>query len=155
MGYGQRSDASARRAVEDTFGVEVVALELADPRFYHLDTALCPLPRGEVIYVPQAFTKEGRAFIRDRVGAERCIALTAADAGRLAANAVCLGDAVVMADGASRDLRDRLAAHGYRVITTPLASFRRSGGSAFCLTLRLDGRSRPEAHAARAMAAAR
>jgi N-dimethylarginine dimethylaminohydrolase len=155
MGYGQRSDAAARHAVEDTFGAEVVALELADPRFYHLDTALCPLPRGEVIYFPQAFTEEGRARIRDRVGAESRIALTAADAGRLAANAVCIGDAVVMADGASRGLRDRLGERGYRVITTPLASFRRSGGAAFCLTLRLDRRSRPEAHGAQAMAAAR
>jgi hypothetical protein len=30
---------------------------------------------------------------------------------------------------------------GYRVMTTPLNSFLRSGGSAFCLTLRLDCRS--------------
>ena len=155
MGYGQRSDVAARHAVEDTFGVEVVALALADPRFYHLDTALCPLPRGEVIYVPEAFTQEGRALIRDRIGAESRIALTAADAGRLAANAVCLGDAVVMGDGASRTLRDQLGARGYRVITTPLASFRRSGGSAFCLTLRLDRRATPEAQRARAVAAAR
>jgi len=155
MGFGQRSDAAARRVVENTFAVDVVALELADPRFYHLDTALCPLPRGEVIYVPEAFTQEGRALIRDRVGAESRIALTAADAGRLAANAVCLGDAVVMADGAGRALRDQLGARGYRVITTPLASFRRSGGSAFCLTLRLDRRATPEAQRARAVAAAR
>src|SRR5215468_3076408 len=58
MGYGPRSDAAARHAVADTFGVDVVPLALADPRFYHLDTALCPLPRGEVVYLPQAFTDE-------------------------------------------------------------------------------------------------
>src|SRR5262249_59478610 len=54
MGYGPRSDAAAARAVEDTFGSEVVALELADPRFYHMDTGLAPLPRGEGMYLPSA-----------------------------------------------------------------------------------------------------
>jgi N-dimethylarginine dimethylaminohydrolase len=66
LGYGQRSDAAAQRAVEEMFRVDVTALELADPRFYHMDTALCPLPRGEVMYVPAAFTPEGLATIRSR-----------------------------------------------------------------------------------------
>jgi N-dimethylarginine dimethylaminohydrolase len=141
MGYGQRSDAAARHAVEDTFGVEVVALELADPRFYHLDTALCPLSRGEVIYLPEAFTADAVAVIRDRVSADRRIEITMAEASRLAANAVCIDDAVVLVDDCSHALRARLRERGYRVITTPLTGFRRSGGAAFCLTLRLDWRS--------------
>src|SRR5690349_16393282 len=66
MGYGPRSDAAAARAVEDTFAREVMALELADPRFYHMDTALAPLPGGEVMYLPSAFTAAGTAAIRER-----------------------------------------------------------------------------------------
>ena len=65
-------------------------------------------------------------------------------AAALAANAVCLGDAVVMS-GCGERLRAELAERGYRVVTTPLPSFLRSGGSAFCLTLRLDRRSVPAA----------
>jgi len=38
-------------------------------------------------------------------------------------------------------LRLQLAERGYSVMTTPLRSFLRSGGAAFCLTLRLDWRS--------------
>ena len=38
-------------------------------------------------------------------------------------------------------LRRTLDERGYRVHETPLGSFGRSGGSAFCLTLRLDNRS--------------
>jgi ornithine--oxo-acid transaminase len=34
-----------------------------------------------------------------------------------------------------------LEGRGYRVVTSPLQSFLRSGGAAFCLTLRLDRRS--------------
>lgn len=140
MGYGPRSDKAARHHVEEEFGVEVVALKLADPRFYHMDTALCPLPGGEVLYVPDAFTPAGRATIRGRVAPERRIEIADEDARRLAANAVAIGDMLVLS-GCSDGLRGRLAERGYRVLATPLDSFLRSGGSAFCLTLRLDRRS--------------
>jgi N-dimethylarginine dimethylaminohydrolase len=48
-GFGQRSDRAAAEIVGDTFGTARTALELKDPRFYHLDTALCALTRGEVM----------------------------------------------------------------------------------------------------------
>lgn len=153
LGYGPRSDLAARRVVEEIFGVESVALALADPRFYHMDTALCPLPRGEVIYVPGAFTAGGLGRLRERVAPDQRIELDAADAARLAANAVSIGDAVVLSR-CSDTLSRQLAERGYRVISTPLDSFLRSGGSAFCLTLRLDHRS-AAADPAEALPAAR
>lgn len=140
LGHGQRSDADARRIVEEAFGVETLPLELADPRFYHMDTALCPLPRGEVLYVPQAFTRTGLARIAERVSPADRIEVAPEDAERLAANAVAVRDTVIMSDCSER-LRARLAERGYQVVTTPLTAFLRSGGSAFCLTLRLDRRS--------------
>ena len=143
MGYGPRSDEAARHAVADEFGAEVVALRLADPSFYHMDTALCPLPGGEVLYVPDAFTPEGRATICDRVASDQRIEIADEDARRLAANAVCVGTTLVLS-GCSDGLRGRLNERGYRVLATPLGSFLRSGGSAFCLTLRLDRRSARE-----------
>ena len=140
MGYGPRSDAAAQAVVADLFGAEVVALELADPRFYHMDTTLCPLTRGDVIYFPGAFTEDGLAEIRARIAPERRIEIDAADAATLAANAVCLDDAIILSR-CSPGLRRCLEERGYRVIETPLGAFLRSGGSAFCLTLQLDRRS--------------
>jgi arginine dihydrolase len=137
MGYGQRSGADARAVVEREFSVDVVALELADARFYHMDTALRPLPGGEVIYYPNAFTAAGRAEIRKRVSAEKRIEIKFDDARLLAANAVSIDDAVMLSR-CSTGLRNIIERHGYRVIATPLGAFLRSGGSAFCLTLRLD-----------------
>src|SRR5439155_1983190 len=67
MGYGPRSDAAASEVVAAEFGVETISLKLADARFYHMDTALCPLPNGDVIYFPGAFTARGLAAIRSRV----------------------------------------------------------------------------------------
>ena len=122
LGYGQRSDAAAQHAVEEMFGIEVTPLELADPRFYHMDTALSALPRGEVMYVPEAFTAAGLATIRARVPRGKRIEVGIADAQMLAANAVCLGDTLVMA-GCGERLRATLEERGYRVAVTPLRSF--------------------------------
>jgi N-dimethylarginine dimethylaminohydrolase len=140
MGYGPRSDAAAGDAVKNVFGADVVALELVDPRFYHLDTAFCPLTRGEVLIVPGAFTPVGKAAIRGRIPASQQIEVGSEDACGFAANAVCLGDMIVMSRCGER-LRGELAERGYRVVTTPLTAFLRSGGAAFCLTLRLDRQS--------------
>ena len=142
MGYGPRSDAGAARAVADMFGQDVIALELADPRFYHMDTALAPLPGGEVMYLPSAFTAAGLAAIREHAAPHERIEIAIEDGRRLAANAVGLGSTLIMS-GCGRRLRAQLAERGYDVTTTPLSSFLRSGGSAFCLTLRLDRRSVP------------
>jgi N-dimethylarginine dimethylaminohydrolase len=150
MGYGPRSDEAARRCVEAAFGADVVALELADPRFYHMDTALAPLPRGELMYFPGAFTSEGLGEIHERVPPEHRIVISAEDAAVLAANAVCLDDAIVLSR-CSASLRRRLGLRGYHLHTTPLGAFARSGGSAFCLTLRLDRQSRAPAGKARSI----
>jgi N-dimethylarginine dimethylaminohydrolase len=140
MGYGPRSDREASAVLKEMMGVDTLPLELVDPRFYHLDTALCPLTRGEVMYVPEAFTPEGLARIHERVARAHRIEVPMEDACHLAANAVCVGDTIVTSQ-CGDSLHRRLAERGYYVMTTPLPSFLRSGGSAFCLTLRLDLRS--------------
>ena len=91
--------------------------------------------------MPGAFAPVGKAAIRERVPAAQRIEIGLDDACRLAANAVALGNSIVMS-GATERLQDMLAERGYGVVVTPLPSFRRSGGSAFCLTLRLDRQSR-------------
>lgn len=140
MGYGPRSDRDARAAVQDCFGIETVALALADARFYHMDTALCPLSGGEVLYVPHAFTAAGLKAIHDRIAPDHRIGLGEEDAARLAANAVCLGRDIALSR-CTDALRAQLEERGYRVHETSLDAFGRSGGSAFCLTLRLDHHS--------------
>jgi N-dimethylarginine dimethylaminohydrolase len=140
MGHGPRTDQRARPIIADLFATDVVAMELADPRFYHMDTALCPLSGGELLYIPGAFTDAGRAAIAARVAPEQRIAVDEKDAVRLAANTVCVGNVLVM-PACSPRLRAILAERGYRVEVRPLPAFLRSGGAAFCLTLRLDRRS--------------
>ena len=59
------------------------------------------------------------------------------DARHLAVNSVCLGRDVVLCH-ASPHLRGQLEERDYRAHVVPLDSFNRSGGAAYCLTLRLD-----------------
>jgi N-dimethylarginine dimethylaminohydrolase len=147
MGCGFRSDAAAASFIERRLDAPCVPLPLADPSFYHLDTAFCALPCGNVIYYPDAFTPAALASIHERVEPEHRVALDGADAALFAANAVCVGSTIIMSR-CSKALRRALGERGYTIVTTPLDVFLRSGGSACCLTLRLDYRSRGIAAAA-------
>jgi ornithine aminotransferase len=140
-GYGQRSSHDMQFFLAETFGVPAVGLELVDPRFYHLDTCMCVLDGGEVLYYPPAFSPKALALLEDMIGKDRLIAATDEDALHLAVNSVCLGKDAVFCH-ASGSLRAALTARGYGVHVVPLDSFNRSGGAAYCLTLRLDRSTR-------------
>jgi ornithine aminotransferase len=145
-GYGQRSSRRMQSFLAQTYGVPAVALELVDPRFYHLDTCFCVLSGGEVIYYRPAFSAAGLALIEELVGRDKLIAASDEDAFHLAVNSVCLDRDVVFCH-ASDALRSQLVERGYHVHVVPLDSFNRSGGAAYCLTLRLDTLTRPAAGA--------
>ncbi|HET9025248.1 MAG TPA: ornithine--oxo-acid transaminase [Burkholderiaceae bacterium] len=140
-GYGQRSSRGMHAVIESFYGVPTVPLELIDPRFYHLDTCFCVLSEGEILWYPGAFSEEAAATVRRVAGAGNLIEATDEDALHLGVNSVCLGRDVVMCH-ASDATRAALTARGYRVHVVPLDSFNRSGGAAYCLTLRLDNVTR-------------
>lgn len=135
FGFGQRSDEAVKQEIATFFGVPVIALELIDPRFYHLDTAFMVLPRGEVLYHPIAFAPKSRAAILNTV--PTVIAIEEDDANNFSANCIGLGDILVMSH-CSLLLEKRLNDLGYNVVRCPLPTFHKSGGSAYCLTLRLE-----------------
>jgi N-dimethylarginine dimethylaminohydrolase len=136
-GFGPRSDRDAAHAIADVFGREAVALELATPRFYHLDTCFCLLAGGEVLWFPPAFTPQAQALIRERVSPDLSIEAAPDEAAAFCVNAVCIGRELVMAEAPPR-LAALLAERGYRLSEVDLAPFILSGGGAFCMTLRLD-----------------
>lgn len=137
LGHGQRSDARAAGVLRTVYGVDVVPLELTSPRFYHMDTALVPLTHGDTLVVRQAFSDDGWRVINGRIGRDNLIEVPPEDAAALGANAVCIGDDVLMGRCSDR-LEELLAERAYNVVRLPMDSFNLSGGSAFCLTLRLD-----------------
>ena len=136
VGHGFRSHKDIAPFLEARFGTRAVSLGLADPRFYHLDTCLCPLPGGSLMYFPGAFDAPSREAIEAIVPEAHRICVSEADAKHFCCNAVALDDLVIL-NHASPALRDRLAQAGIAVALTPLTQFLKAGGAAKCLTLEL------------------
>jgi N-dimethylarginine dimethylaminohydrolase len=137
MAHGHRSISAARDVLHQRLDADVVTLHLVDQRFYHLDTCFCPLEGGSVMYFPPAFDAESLATLEARIPKDRRIAIGEEDALAFACNAVNIDD-VVIVNRATAAFERALAAKGFRVLQCPLSEFMKAGGSAKCLTLRLD-----------------
>ena len=135
-GYRQRSDAAGHQNIADLLGDRVIPLELVDSTYYHLDTCFCPLRDDLAIYYPGAFDEYGRRVLSETI--EELIAVEEQEARRFACNAIVVGKTIVTNTGCDR-LHAALSSRGFEPIATPLDEFVKAGGSAKCLTLRLDG----------------
>lgn len=137
MAHGHRSISEAREILAQRLDVEVINLKLVDTRFYHLDTCFCPLEGGYLMYFPAAFDQESRKAIESRIPAARRIGIDEEDALAFACNAVNIDDTVVV-NRATPAFVKALGAKKFKVLQSPLSEFMKAGGSAKCLTLRLD-----------------
>ncbi len=135
-GYRFRSDVRSHQWVGERLGVEVLPMELVDPRFYHLDTCFCPLAPDWALYYPGAFDEYGRSVLRDRI--PNLIEVAAEEAISFSCNAVVVGTTVILNQGAPK-LAETLEQAGFAVRPLEFSEFIKSGGSAKCLTLRIDG----------------
>jgi N-dimethylarginine dimethylaminohydrolase len=136
-GTGFRTAQPAHAHLQEVFGHPVITLQLVDPRFYHLDTALCVLDDRTVAYLPAAFSPGSRAVLR-RLFPDAILA-SPADAEVFGLNAVSDGRHVVLpaqATGLAAALRDR----GYEPIGVDLSELRKAGGGPKCCTLTLRER---------------
>ncbi len=135
-GYRMRSDATGHQQIGEMLDVHVLPLELVDPYYYHLDTCFCPLEPGVAIWFPGAFDEYGQKVLTEQV--PKLIEVAEPEARRFACNAVVVGKHVVTNTGCE-GLHQSLTEHGYQPQGTCLDEFVKAGGSAKCLTLRLDG----------------
>ena len=135
-GYGFRSDPATPGELEATFGLPAVGVRLVDPRYYHLDTAMCILDADTAAYYPAAFDEAGRKVLAAQFS--ELIEASAADAAVLGLNAVSDGRHVVLPEQAD-GLAAKLAAHGFEPIGVDLSELRKAGGGPKCCTLELRG----------------
>ncbi len=134
-GSGFRSHRSVDSEIAHALHVGTRGLTLVDPRWYHLDTAFCPLARGEVIAYAKAFSADSVATIQQAFG-DKAIWVSDEDAGNFACNAVNVGDDVIL-HKASDSLKAALGGRGYNVIEADVSEFMKAGGACKCLTLEL------------------
>jgi N-dimethylarginine dimethylaminohydrolase len=133
-GYGFRTDQGAAAELAEVFGRPVVSLRLVDPRFYHLDTALCVLGPGAAMYYPAAFDEAAKAAIESHFA--ELIEAKDEDADVLGLNAVSDGRHVVL-PAQARSLAGQLREHGFEPIGVDLSELRKGGGGPKCCTLEL------------------
>ena len=136
-GYGFRTDKEAHKEISTLLDLEVVSMKLVDPRFYHIDTCFCPLSNGFIMYYPGAFDADSLAEIKRRVSPNKQIIVDEKDATNFACNSVNIGDVVIM-NQASKDLKIKIEAAGFDIEQVDLSEFLKAGGSAKCLTLKLN-----------------
>lgn len=134
-GHGFRTDRRAHDEIAEITGLKVLSLELIDPRFYHLDTALTVLTDGPcplIAYYPPAFSDGALALLRSHF--PDALTVGTADAFVLGLNAVSDGRHVLLpaaATGFAEQLRDA----GFRPIGIELSELLKGGGSVKCCTL--------------------
>jgi N-dimethylarginine dimethylaminohydrolase len=131
-GTGFRTVHSAHQQVQEVLGRPVITLQLVDPAYYHLDTALCVLDDHNVAYLPSAFSPGSQAVLR-RLFPDAVIA-TPADAAVLGLNAVSDGRTVVLPVQAT-ELIATLRERGYQTIGVDVSELRKAGGGPKCCTL--------------------
>lgn len=144
-GTGFRTERAAHRELAQVTGREVVGLELVDPRFYHLDTALSVLSddaaEPQIAYFPPAFSAASRAELERRY--PDAILATERDAEVLGLNVVSDGYHIIVTPGAV-DLPIALRARGYQPIPVDTSELLKGGGGAKCCTLEIrTGSARP------------
>jgi N-dimethylarginine dimethylaminohydrolase len=137
-GTGFRTEPVAHAQAQELFGRPTITLTLVDPRFYHLDTALCVLGGAAgIAYLPEAFSPGSRAVLRRLFPA--AIEASLADAAVFGLNAVSDGRRVVLPVQAEY-LAARLIERGYQPVGVDLSELRRAGGGPKCCTLEVRGK---------------
>lgn len=135
-GRGFRSSPLSHGEAQEFFGRPVIGLDLVDPLYYHLDTALCVLDDAadEIMYYPDAFSPGSRTVLA-RLFPDALIA-EESDAAALGLNAVSDGHHVLLpqsAAGLFAPLRDR----GFEPLGIDLGELLKGGGSVKCCTQEL------------------
>lgn len=131
-GYGFRTDIRAHAEIAQLLRMPVISLELVDPRFYHLDTALAVLDDDTIAYYPPAFSQAAQGQLAALFPS--AIVVASADAYVLGLNAVSDGRHVVYppaATGFATQLRDA----GFEPVGVDLSELLKGGGSIKCCTL--------------------
>ncbi|MFE0105081.1 dimethylargininase [Streptomyces sp. NPDC059009] len=133
-GRDEGSSPDAHREAQDVLKRPLISLELADPRFHHLDTALTVLDGNEVMYHPQAFTPRSREVLEGLF--PDALLVGPEDADALGLNAVSDGLHVFLPDVA-HTLAEQLRARGYVPVGVDLSELMKADGGVKSCTLEL------------------
>ena len=134
-GYRAGENLAAHKAVSEFLYREVHSLCLSDEWEWPLDSCLCPLGAGRVLYHPEAFCPEGRGMVETQVPGLQPV--DAGDARRFACNALVANGHTILPEGCESTAA-RLEQEGFQVHTVPVSSYARHGAGPKALALKVE-----------------
>ncbi|HRO43399.1 MAG TPA: arginine deiminase-related protein [Flavipsychrobacter sp.] len=136
-GYGHRTVASAYEELSQMLNVPVIALELVNPKFYHLDTCFVPLTESNVMLCKEAFSNEGINLLQHLFETIHFIPEEEAEKFfSLNAHVMDIdGKRTAILQKGSEVTKQVLEQEGYRIIELDTSEFMKSGGSVFCMKM--------------------
>jgi N-dimethylarginine dimethylaminohydrolase len=132
-GFGFRSNLLGLEITADVFGLELISLQLVDPRYYHLDTCFCKVSETHAIYYPNAF-KHGE--IEKLKGVIELIPVPEIDVRKFMCNSMLVNNTLLIP---ARETETELTLNtlGIKTVHVGVQEFLKSGGSIQCLCLKL------------------
>lgn len=138
-GYGHRTVKEAYNELVEVLECPIIALELKDERFYHLDTCFVSLGTDAVMIAKEAFTDEGIAALEKMFKRVHFIPVKEA-IDNFALNATTLfnhqtGKKMCVIHPGAKFTNEVLKKEGFEVFETDTTEFMKSGGSVFCMKM--------------------
>jgi len=136
-GFGFRTSKTTVDELKGLTGLDIIALELVNPDFYHLDTCIVPLNESMVLYAPSAFSEASQALIKQQFS--QCIAVPEQEASQgfaLNMHVVSQGEEQwALLQKGNKETEKILSYLNIKAIPVDTSEFIKSGGSVFCLKM--------------------
>ena len=132
--YGIRSDKEALLYIAEKFDLEPVIVELAQEKFYHLDTCFQQFPTGDAIFYPEAFRDSSLSEFESLFN---LIPVSEHDANQLACNAVVINNTVIFPSENIEAIKT-VEGLGLNSAVADVSEFLKSGGACQCLVIALN-----------------
>lgn len=131
VGIGFRANKQACGYLREFLKMSVIALELVNPAFYHLDTCLFILNETTAFYYPKAFSLSSQKLLKKYIS--HLLPFSDEEASSFAANSAVTNHHVVLPSGIPT-FRKKLVTLGYTPVVVDISEFIKAGGGMHCLT---------------------
>lgn len=133
LGCGFRSSKKTKEYIKKYLpeDVKIIQLNLINPKFYHLDTALQYIGDGNFLVAKDTFSKETLEELKKH---GNLIHLSQEDSDYFAANCIIFKKNIIL-NNATKELEEKLNKLGFSVIKNNMSEFLKSGGTVRCLSL--------------------
>lgn len=133
LGSGFRSSKNAKKELQKYLPkeYEIVQLELINPKFYHLDTALQYIGEGRFLTAKDAFSEDSLKKLQ-KYG--ELVRLNREDSDAFCANCIVFEKNIIMSNP-SKELENKLKDFGFKIFKNNMSEFIKSGGAVRCVSL--------------------